>query len=288
MSYKNINVDELIESVQKSLEEDKTISSGLKSLINILVFLVTSLLQSKKTNSKNSSTPPSQDPYRKKEEKEVSEKKRGGQKGREGKTLMQVEKPDEKIFLTLDKNTLPQGNTYKEGTPEKRQVFNIVIKRMVTEYSAQVFVDENGKRYTANFPQEVKGSAQYGASVKAHAVYLDQYQLLPVQRITEYFTDKLGLPISEGSVVNWTKKASEKLKKLQFPELLKENLQKSEILHLDETGMNISGKREWLHVASNDKWTDAICISHIIKYRKSHTYTHIKKEEKRLWMRWEY
>jgi transposase len=255
MSYKNINVDELIESVQKSLEEDKAISSGLKSLINLLVFLVTSLLQSKKTNSKNSSTPPSQDPYRKKEEKEGSGKTRGGQKGRVGTTLMPVEKPDEEVFLALDKNSLPLYHIYTEDLPEKRQVFDLVIERRVTQYSAQVWKDENGKRYTATFPAGVKNHAQYGESVKAHAVYLYQYQLLPVQRITEYFSDKLNLHISDGSVINWTHKASEKLTELKFLELLKENLQESEFLHLDETGMNIAGKREWLHVASNDKWT---------------------------------
>ena len=34
--------------------------------------------------------------------------------------------------------------------------------------------------------------------VKAHAVYLSQYQLLPYNRIEEYFCDQLGIPISAG------------------------------------------------------------------------------------------
>lgn len=255
MSYKNINVDDLIESVQKSLEADKTISTGLKTLIGVLVFLVTSLLQSKKTNSNNSSIPPSQDPNREKFSKEGTGKKRGGQKGRTGVTLECVSNPDEEVFLPLDINTLSSLHTYSPDAPEKRQVFDLIIQRNVIEYSAQAWKDENGKRYVAEFPLSVKHRVQYGEGVKAHAVYLHQYQMLPVQRITEYFTDKLCLPISDGSVINWTEKASERLEELQFPELLTENLLKSDFLHLDETGVNIKGKREWLHVHSNDKWT---------------------------------
>jgi len=255
MSYKNIDVDELIASVQKSIEEDKEISSGLKSLIGVLIFLVTSLLQTKKTNSKNSSLPPSQDPYRKTDNNPPSENKRGGQKGRKGVTLEPVENPDEEIFLPLDKDLLPQGHKYTQGTPEKRQVFDLIIQRNVIEYSAEVWIDENGKRYTAEFPKEVKHSVQYGRNVKSHAVYLSQYQLMPTERISEYFTDKLHLPISEGSICNWNTKASELLETLKFPELLQKNLKESEILHLYETGFKIGSTNNWLHVASNDKWT---------------------------------
>jgi transposase len=228
-------------------------------LINLLVFLVTSLLESKKTNSKNSSLPPSQDPYRKTDKNPSSEKKRGGQKGRKGVTLEPVKNPDEEIFLSLDKDFLPKGHQYTEGVSEKRQVFDIVIQRNIIEYSAQVWVDENGKKYTAEFPKEVKHSVQYGKNVKAHAVYLSQYQLIPTQRISEYFSDKLNLPISEGSICNWNTKASELLETLQFPELLHKKLQEGEFLHLDETGFKIGSKNNWLHVASNNNWTKLFC-----------------------------
>ena len=35
---------------------------------------------------------------------------------------------------------------------------------------------------------------QYGVVVKAHAVYLSQYQLLPYNPIEEYFAEQLSIP----------------------------------------------------------------------------------------------
>ena len=51
-----------------------------------------------------------------------------------------------------------------------------------------------GSGLLGEFPQGVNGPIQYGVGVKAHAVYLSQYQLLPYNRIEEYFSDQLGIP----------------------------------------------------------------------------------------------
>lgn len=255
VSYKGIHIEKLFASVEKQLAEDTSISSGLKASIEVLIFLVASLLGAKMTNSTNSSLPPSQDPNRSKEEKKGTGKKRGGQKGRKGVRLEKVEHPDEEVFLTLDTDLLPKGHTYSAGEPETRQVFDIIIQRNVIQYSAQVWVDENGKKYTAPFPKNVQQPTQYGEGVKSHAVYLSTYQLLPTQRISEYFSDKLGLDVSEGSLCNWNREAGERLRFLRFEEVLKTKLQESEYLHLDETGFKRGGKGHWLHVASNSDWT---------------------------------
>lgn len=57
--------------------------------------------------------------------------------------------------------------------------------------------------FVGEFPLGVNGPIQYGVGVKAHAVYLSQYQLLPYNRIEEYFSDQLGIPISVGSLFNF-------------------------------------------------------------------------------------
>jgi transposase len=64
-------------------------------------------------------------------------------------------------------------------------VFDIHICRKVTEYKAQVLVDENGKRFVAPFPEGVGKAVQYGKQVKGHAIYMSQYQLIPYARIQE-------------------------------------------------------------------------------------------------------
>jgi transposase len=53
---------------------------------------------------------------------------------------------------------------------QARQVFNIDISRVVTEYRAQVLEDDNGNRYVASFPEGVSKAVEYGTGIKAHAV----------------------------------------------------------------------------------------------------------------------
>ena len=49
------------------------------------------------------------------------------------------------------------------------------------------------------FPPEVKAAVQYGRGVRARAVYLVSYQLLPYRRAAELLKDFFSCPISAGS-----------------------------------------------------------------------------------------
>ena len=83
--------------------------------------------------------------------------------------------------IHLDKRTLPRGHYHDVGF-ESRQVVDIKISTVVTEYRAQILEDAPGKRYVAPFPAPVTRPVQYGTNLKAHAVYLSQFQLIPYQR----------------------------------------------------------------------------------------------------------
>ena len=41
----------------------------------------------------------------------------------------------------------------------------------------------------------------------------------------------------------------------EFENVIREKLKASPVIHCDETGMKVEGKRHWLHVVSNDKYT---------------------------------
>jgi len=56
--------------------------------------------------------------------------------------------------LKVNRKKLPQG-FYKDVGYESRQVVDIDISRIVTEYRAQILEDENGKRHVAAFPKNV-------------------------------------------------------------------------------------------------------------------------------------
>lgn len=78
---------------------------------------------------------------------------------------------------------------------------DIEISQIITEYRAQVLINESGQRFVAAFPDDITRPIQYGHQIEAHSVYLSQYQLLPYKRIQVYFKDQLDIPLSAGSIV---------------------------------------------------------------------------------------
>lgn len=253
MKLSNINVETTIEKAKTLLAEEKTISPALRSVFEVLLLIVSLLLQRKGLTSRNSSKPPSDDKNRKRgSTKKKSKRTSGGQPGRTGVQLKPVDNPDQVEVLTLDKRTLPRGS-YTEVGFDKRQVIDIETNIIITEYQAQILEDCAGKRFTAPFPQWVTRPIQYGPSVKSRSVYLSQYQLTPYKRLEDYFRDQLSLCVSEGSLFNFNKEAYALL--ADFEAVAKDKLIHSKQLNADETGVNINGKRLWLHTACNAKWT---------------------------------
>jgi transposase len=253
VTLNGIDIDGTLKELEVNLALEKDLSPTLKSLISLLVLVVKLLTNRVGLNSQNSSKPPASDPNRPKTSRKKSGNKPGGQPGHVGTTLKQIDEPDEIEVLEIDRRKLPRGR-YKEVGFERRQVFDIYVARNVIEYQAQILEDEAGARFVAQFPEGVDKAVQYGNSLKAHAVYMSQYQLLPYNRVQEYFTEQLQIPISQGSIFNFNQEAFERL--TEFSAISKEKLIRSSRLHADETGINIDGKRHWLHCASNDLWTD--------------------------------
>ena len=253
MKIDNIDIQATIEKAQALIRKDKQISAGTKSMFEILILVITLLANRLNLNSTNSSKPPSSDPNRKKKPKPNTGRKKGGQKGHIGTTLQKVDNPDVIEPIKIDRRRLPAGQHYHDAGYESRQVFDIDISRVVTEYRAQVLEDDNGNRYVAAFPEGVTKAVQYGTGIKAQAVYLSQFQLIPYNRIQDYFADQLHIPISEGSIFNFNKQAFDALD--AFENIAKEHLRTCPVAHADETGINKGGDRYWLHCVSNPYWT---------------------------------
>lgn len=252
MKIDNIDIQGTIEKAKAIIDQDNQMSAGSKSMFEILILVITILANRLNLNSTNSSKPPSSDPNRKKKPKPKTGRNQGGQKGHVGATLKKVDDPDIIEPLKIVRRTLPPGR-YHELDYEARQVFDIDISRVVTEYRAQVLEDDNGNRYVAPFPQGVTKAVQYGAGLKAHAVYLSQFQLIPYNRVQDYFADQLHIPVSQGSLFNFNKQAFDALD--AFENQAREQLTASSVAHADETGINKNGDRYWLHCVSNAHWT---------------------------------
>ncbi len=251
MKIQSYDVRKVLDEVKLGIEKDKNISASLKSLLTVMMMLVEVLIERHSKNSKNSSIPPSQDPNRDKNTKKQGQKP-GGQKGHIGTTLIQTKKPDEIIDLHVDLKTLPEGE-YKNKGYEARQVVDLVIKKKVIEYRSHHVVDAHGKIHKAPFPEKVKSVIQYGDRVKAHSVYLSMFQLIPYERLQDYFINQLQIPLSTGTLCNFNRKGFDLLE--NFETFVKQKLAESNVIHVDETGININGTRHWLHTTSNELYS---------------------------------
>jgi len=248
-----VDIQQTIDEVERLLKADKNISPGLNAAIKMLIMVVKVFAGRINLNSRNSSKPPSSDPNREKKPRTKGDKKAGGQQGHIGTNLQAVDEPDEIQILTIDRHTLPPGD-YTESGFVARQQFDIRISRHVIEYRAQVLVDQQGNEFVAQFPAGLTRPVQYGGSVKANAVYMSLYQLIPYERLQTHFAEMFDIPISAGTLCNFNLDAATRL--APFLALAKNQLSYHEtVLHADETGVNVNGKRRWLHNASSEMWT---------------------------------
>ena len=176
MKIENIDIEATSEKARRLVNEDKNLSAATQSMFEIMILIITLLANRLNLNSTNSSKPPSSDPSREKKPKSKTGKKSGGPKGHVGTTLKKIDDPDKIKEIKIDRCKLPAGQ-YRQVGFESCHVFDIDISRVVTEYRVQILEDANGKHFAASFPEGVKKAVQYGKDLKAHSVYLSQFQL---------------------------------------------------------------------------------------------------------------
>lgn len=212
-------------------------------------------------NSTNSGKPPSSDGLNKpapKSRRKRHDRKSGGQPGHEGHTLKMASKPDYVKVHPVRKCQHCQISLRKVKLLryEKRQVFDLPwVCIEVTEHRVEVKQCLCcGKESKGEFPQDVTQPVQYGSGIKAQAVYLNQYQMIPLERVSETFADFYGHGLAEGTIVEACQEAAEQVKPVN--EAVKKYLiGVAKVVHFDETGLRIDRKLHWLHVASTSLLT---------------------------------
>ncbi len=208
-------------------------------------------------NSRNSSKPPSSDSPFKNKDKKKKKQSTGVKKKRKGTTLKQVEDPDEVVKCKVDFCEHCQSDLSAVNIQilDKRQVTDLPpIKAYTIEYQGEVKECPHCHKITkAGFPEGVTHKVQYGSGIQAAAVYLRNYQLIPLKRTIELFRDLFNIHLSEGTIVNMTTRCADNLS--GFMEIVKQKLIVAKIMHNDETGINIRGILHWLHTAGNKDYT---------------------------------
>lgn len=186
-----------------------------------------------------------------------SDKKAGGQKGHQGTTLRMVDNPDETVIHKIDKCSNCHTSLEDEEAKdyEIRQAFDIPpIALRSTEHCTEIKpCPKCGHINKAGFPNDVTQPTQYGPRLRALAVYLHDYQLIPYDRSCELLSDVCGCEISPATLIRAENECFEGLK--EFENEIKDALIKSPVINCDETGMKILGIRNWLHVVCTANMT---------------------------------
>lgn len=210
-------------------------------------------------NSHNSHLPPSSDRFvrQPKSLRKKSGKPSGGQRGHEGHALSLSETPDEVIRHAVEKCAHCQHDLRDVVSlrQERRQVIDLPPRRLlIQEHQAeQKYCPHCQQMTSAAFPFHVRAPVQYGPRLGAIAVYLIQYHLLPYERTSELLADLMGPRLSVGTLVDLVARCAQQLEPVEA--WIKDQLHTSAVLHQDETGLYVQGKRQWLHVSATERLT---------------------------------
>jgi transposase len=244
------------------LSSDQLADLDKATLIAIILELqqeVRALRDQLAKNSQNSGKPPSSDGLKKppRSLREKGKRRSGGQAGHKGHTLRMVEQPDhiERHAATACPHCAADLHEVEPYEVERRQVFDVPPVRVeVTEHQAEVKrCPRCGGQVKGCFPAEVTQPVQYGARLKAQAVYLTTYQLLPLARTCQLFEDFYGHAPAEGLVLEAQAACQAHIQ----PTLdsIKQGLLASPVVHCDESGVRVEGRLNWLHTVGTEQLT---------------------------------
>jgi len=203
-------------------------------------------------HSKNSSKPPSSDGLGKPAPKSLrpsGQKPNGGQHGHGGNTLRQSAHADETIVHQADSRCAAcQREMLKHTVAQTRQVFELPALGMrVVAHQQMRSSCTCGAVHLGVWPTGVSAAAQYGASVKAMAVHLNQYHLVPLARTAALMQDLYGAHLSQASIQSFAQEAAQAL--TPTVQAIAQAVQASGVVHADETGIRVQGRLHWLHCA---------------------------------------
>jgi transposase len=134
----------------------------------------------------------------------------------------------------------------------RRQVIDLPQKLTeVTEYR----IEERQCKCGCTFLGDTLNTApvQYGSGIKALAVYLNNYEHLPFDRLQDFLYDCFDINVGDGTLVSANELCYENLEATE--QSIKDHLKSSLVNHHDETGIRCEKSLKWVHNTSNKHFT---------------------------------
>jgi len=281
VEYKNMQAEnEMLRKAEAALREENRVlreeNTVLKATVNELTEMLpqingklrdlaeknASLTEIVKRNSGNSSKPPSSDGYMKppvpKSLRTKTGKKVGGQPGHEGHGLILNREPDVLIpHYPKECEACPyheNGCIGCDRITKTGYVYDIEFRTVLIEHRAiQRECPLSNGQLNGEMPEGVNGTLQYGEGLTAFAATLYTRGMVSYNRIAELLDGAFDIPISVGILPIMIQKCVGKI--MPALEMVKKELQSTDVINNDETGLRVDGRLHWAHVACNKLYT---------------------------------
>ena len=187
--------------------------------------------------------------------REKSGRKSGGQPGHKGRTLKQVDEPDEIIDILPKECPKCQTEFSRDDSDDyiSRQVFDIPPPPppVVTEHRAHNCKCKGcGEKFKGEFPANVTAPVQYGERVASTVAYYQTVQVVPVNRTRRLLSDMHGMDASEASIMKMIRGMARGFEPVADVIQKKAASDPLATTHLDETGFRAAEKLQWIHNTS--------------------------------------
>lgn len=198
-----------------------------------------------------SSDPPWADNKKKGSQRGKRKRRPGGQPGHEGKTraLLPPDQVDDFVECHPPTQCSCGGHVaYDNEDPQRLQNLELQkIKAFVTEYLFfSGLCDQCGRRHLGKLPPGAPAGVLGPRAMAAVAVLSGKYHLSKRQ-VEEVLQDLLGIQVSLGTVSNTEARVSAALE--QPVEEAKAYVREQPVVHADETGHKMAGKKAWMWTA---------------------------------------